>query len=323
MTKSDYKAILKRFNSNRQTQADEQAVAKFANPGEPDYRHALERFRKHHQKTKETQLDMFFENGLMMPFKNDDSAIPKQILRSSMFAPITRGKRKYLNDKLVAESPEGDITYTGAQLDQADLDVLLAIIKLLSEYTNSGNVVKVAQITDENGRLEYSRLICGSKGLLKMIKRSQGKSGRKWLWSSLQRLTGELTLNIDFGDATGDKYFAGQILGKRAKTEDDLLMIDINHDFVWLFGGNNFSFINMGKRFQLTGDFTKWLQGFVSTHTGETRYSAEKLMIKSGSKQKSVKHWILRQAKPAFEQLKDLELINNFSVEGHLFTWFR
>lgn len=331
MTDKNFKAFLNRFQWNKQTSDDEKLLSDFvnANPkttsGKSPYEVAQmfvghqEKTAKQDKKAKETQMDMFFDKGLMMPLKDDDSVMPKQILRSSMFAAIKRGKRKYLNNQVVAKNHAGDILYTGAQLDQADLDVLLAIIKLLSEYTATNNVT---HIKSDNGRVEYSRLLCGSKGLLKMIGRPQGKSGRQWLWASLQRLTGELCIRIDFG-CGGDTYYAGSILGKRAKTDDNLLMIDVNHDFISMFGGNKFSFIDREVRKQLTGDFTKWLQGFVSTHTGQSTYSAEKLMKLSGSSTTRARDFIRQSAKPAFEQLKEQGLIKNYSLKGHLFNWYK
>lgn len=315
MTGANYKAILRRFNSNRQTQADEQAVAEFAYAGEPDYRNALERFRKHHEKAKETQLDMFFDNGLMMPFKDDDSAIPKQMLRGSLFAPITRGRRKAITDKPVATFKGGEIRFTGVQLDQGDLDVLLMLTKLLSDFSHSGNVHRVP---DEKFNI-YSRVKFTRYSFLKALGRNCNSRGYKWLKESVLRLnSGVIQVVLD-----GKGMINKSILGASYMTDDGMMAVDMSHEYIKLFTSGNFSFIDTASRLQLTGDFTKWLQGFVSTHKGESQYSAEKLKELSGSKQKSVKHWILRQAKPAFEQLKDLDLIKDYSVKGHLFKWVR
>lgn len=309
------KAIIKRFNQGKQTPDDEKKVSAFAHPGEPDWSKALDRFLKSKQQAKEAQLNLFFENGLMMPFKDDDSAVPKEILRGSLFAPITRGRRKLIQDKVLAQYTNGEIRYSGAQLNQADLDVLLQLIKLLSEFTKSDNVER---ITDKSGETKYSQIKFMRYGFLKALGRSDGQNSYKALELSLNRLGGRLHVIED-----GQGLLNGPILGEFVIMEDGRMAVDINHRFVKLFGDNNFSFIDMDSRLELTGDFTKWLQGFVSTHTGESQYSAEKLKELSGSKQKSVKHWILRQAKPAFEQLKDLRLIKDYSVKGHLFTWVR
>lgn len=315
MTTENYKAILKRFNSNRQTQADEQVVAKFANPGEPDYRHALERFRKHHQKAKETQLDLFFENGLMMPFKDDNSAIPKQMLRGSLFAPISRGRRKAIENKLVGEFKGGEIRYSGVQLDQKDLDVLLQLNELLSEFSKTGNVER---ITNESGKTEYSLIKFTRYSFLKSLKLGDDTKTYKTLERSLDRLKGVLKVKID-----GVGKLDGGILGKTYLMDDGMMAVQINHDYIKLFTGDNFSFIDMASRLELTAPFAKWLHGFVSTHTGESGYSADTLIELSKSNPSRIRNWRKNQAIPAFEQLKELGLIKEFSVKGYFFKWVR
>lgn len=318
MTTTNFKALLTRFKYNKQTSEDERLVSPFAHTGEKIWMPAVERYIKAQKESKKNKLDMFTNQGLMFPLTNDDSAIPKQMMRSSLFTPISRGRRKYINDMEVATFKEGSVSYTGVQLDQADLDVLLAIIQLLSNFSTSGNVVKMSEITDEKGRVEYSRIKCSSHSFLKLIGRATGRENHKWLWKSLQRLTGELDVVIK------GHHFAGGILGKRAKeAKSRELMIDINQDFVKLFSDGEFSFIDMKVRLELKGDFTKWLQAFVSTHTGVSSYSAEKLMDISESSSNSTRHWILRQATPAFEQLKNHGLIKYYNKKGHLYIWKR
>jgi hypothetical protein len=315
MTNEDYKAVLKRFRTNSQTQADEYAVAKFATGHENELSNALERFRKHHQKAENAQMDLFFEKGLMFPFKDENSAIPKQMLRGSLFAPITRGRRKAITDKPVGTFDGGEIRFTGVQLDQGDLDVLLMLTKLLSDFSNSGNVCRVP---DENFDF-YSRVKFTRYSFLKALGRNCNSRGYKWLKESILRLSsGVIQVVLD-----GKGMINKPILGASYMSEDGLMAVDMSQEYIKLFSRQNFSFIDTASRLELTGDFTKWLQGFVSTHTGESQYSAEKLKELSGSKQKSIKHWILRQAKPAFEQLKDLDLIKDYSVKGHLFKWIR
>jgi hypothetical protein len=54
-----------------------------------------------------------------------ERAIPNHLARSSLFAPIARGKRKML-DNVELASPNGvQITYSGHQLDMGDCDVFM------------------------------------------------------------------------------------------------------------------------------------------------------------------------------------------------------
>jgi hypothetical protein len=309
------KAIIKRFNQGKQTSTDEQVVSTFALPGENDWSKALDRFLKSKQKAKETQLDLFFDNGLMIPFKDDNSAIPKQMLRGSLFAPIRPGRRKLIQDKLVGEFTGGEIRYSGAQLDQNDLDVLLKLNELLSELSQTGNVERVI---NESGRTEYSLIKFTRYSFLKSLERSVDKKSYKALEYSLDRLTGLLKVKLE-----GVGKINGGILGKTYLMDDGMMGVQINHDYIKLFADGNFSFIDMASRLELKGPFAKWLQGFISTHSGVSQYSAEKLIELSGSKPSRTRQWMQRQAVPAFEQLQNLGEIKWFTVKEHLFKWER
>lgn len=309
------KAIIRRFNKGKQTSTDEQIVSAFAHPGENDWSKALDRFLKSQQKSKESQLDLFFDNGLMIPFKDENSAIPKQMVRGSLFAPISRGRRKLIQDKLVGEFTGGEIRYSGAQLDQNDLDVLLQLNELLSEFSRTGNVER---ITNESGRTEYSLIKFTRYSFLKALGRTDGQKNYKSLEYSLDRLKGVLKVKID-----GIGKLNGSIIGKTYLLDNGMLAVQINHDYTKLFTGGNFSFIDMTSRLELKGDFTKWLQAFVSTHTGKSHYSADKLIELSGSTMKRPRDFVRLNAVPAFEQLKESGLVKDYSVKKLILTWFR
>lgn len=316
MTKSDFKALSTRFKYNKQTSDDEKLVQPFAKAGENSWMPAVQRYGESLKKTKETQLDMFTNQGLMFPLAENDSAIPKQMMRGSLFAPITRGRRKAITDKQVAVFDGGEIRFSGVQLDQGDLDVLLELNALLSEFTASGNVER---ITNEKGGTEFTRIKFKRYSFLKRMGKTNSSKNYQKLKQSLVRLGGRLSVVIDHKG-----IIDGGILGNIfIDTEDGMMSVDINHRYTKLFSNNQFSFIDRKMRIELKGDFTKWLQGFVSTHSGRATYSAEKLMELSSCSTKSVRHWILRQAKPAFMQLKESGLIKDYAVKDHLFSWYK
>lgn len=316
MKQKELKLIYSRCMANQPTASDKKLLSPFAKPGENvGWPELFKRYFLYLKKQKEQQMDMFTSKGLMFPFKGDDSAVPKQILRGSLFAPISRGRRKGVEDKLVAVFDGGHIKYTGLQLDQNDLDILMELTKLLSEFSESDNVEK---IRDESGNAVYSRIKFTRYSFLKRLGKSDGKKNYENLKKAFTRLGGVITVQLK-----GKGVMNRAIIGNSFMTEDGMIAVDINHQYTTLFLENNFSYIDTNIRLGLKGDFTKWLQGFVSSHSGASSYSAEKLIELSDSKMNRCRDFIRLTAKPAFEQLELNGVIKKFSLKGHLFNWVR
>jgi hypothetical protein len=263
------------------------------------------------------QLDMWFDNGQMLEFAKNNSASPKQILRSSLFAPVRTGRRKVLEDMAVGDFGDLQLLYSGIQLDQSDNDVLLGLIALLSELKGTP---ALAKITSEDGRHEYTRITVNTNGFLIKIGKPKGKRSRLWLRQVLIRLSG--VLSVMKGEETS---MNGAILGKSFfDLESKTFCVDINFDYVRLFADNNHTFIDLKQRALLgKSGFSKWLHGFVSTHQGKSQYSAEKLFEMSGSTHKRMRDFIKLAVSPAFEKLVEIKAVKRFEKKGHLFIWER
>ena len=266
---------------------------------------------------KTQQIDMWYNKGQMLLFAKNNSASPKQILRSSLFAPVRTGRRKVLEDMVVGDFGDLQLLYSGIQLDQADNDVLLGLIALLSELKDTPALQK---ITSEDGRQEYTRITLNTNGFLKKINKAKGKRSRLWLRQALIRLSG--VLSVMKGEETS---MNGSIVGKsffdlKSKT----FCADINFDYIRLFANKNHTFINLKQRALLgKKGFAKWLHGFVSTHQGISQYSAEKLHEMSGSTNKRMREFISDAVTPAFGKLLEIGAIKNYEKIGHFFIWKR
>lgn len=260
------------------------------------------------------EQDDLLQTGLMFGLTGDKSSAPNDVLRGSLFAPIRRGRRKALASHMVSSNGKVSMFYSGVQLDQADLDVMLGLTRVLNDATATGNV---EHITSE-GRIEWSRVRFTQYSFLKSIHRKTGKLNYKTLQESLQRLTGELRLADEHGS------IAGGILGKRfIREEDGMMVVDINHDYIKLFQNDQFALIEMDIRHKLKGDFARWLYGFVLTHTGTSYRKAETLMELSGMSMARIRDFISKQATPAFQQLVDLSVIEGFTKKGQNYEWTR
>jgi len=56
--------------------------------------------------------------------------VPNGILRSALFGVVKRGKRKYIDNELIASLDGVEISYAGQSLDQNDLGVYEAILHI-------------------------------------------------------------------------------------------------------------------------------------------------------------------------------------------------
>ena len=314
--------IVARTKAGKPTDADKKILADYCVPGQDEslenYQLAAEKYLSRLKDYRENQLSVLLDNGMLFDFQGDNSAAPNDLLRGNLFAPIAKGKRKLLNRKKIGASPDGvvDFYYSGAQLDQADLDTLLVVLRVLSDGTKTGNTSKIA---DENGRVEYTRVRFSRYGFLKEMGRNTGARSYEWLDDSLRRLSGELSMQIH-----GKGKIDGPIIGKRLLDEESGdMMVDINQDFSTLFKGDQFAFINMQERLALPSGFAKWLHGFVMTHTGESYRTAEQLMESSGISTKRTRDFMRVQGTPAFVKLQDMGVIKDLEVKGQLYRWRR
>lgn len=58
----------------------------------------------------------------------DLGAMPNHLNRSSLFAPIARGRRKFHQQTRLVSRADAILEYTGEQLDEADCDLMMALI---------------------------------------------------------------------------------------------------------------------------------------------------------------------------------------------------
>jgi len=178
--------------------------------------------------------------------------IPNICLRSALFGVIQRGRRRAVKGELIAAVKGIEIRYTGWRLDQADFDVLVHALHLVS----------LQQTTQE-----YVQFT--GKGFLKGIGRRSGKSGRDWLKDSFRRLTGsavEITLDIKDQFGTESFTYAGSLIDEfYYNSRDQSYLLKINPKLAKLFDAG-WTQLQWQQRLQLKTDLAKWLYGFYASH---------------------------------------------------------
>ena len=114
------------------------------------------------QKAAETPRQLFLPGF-------DIGAFPNHLNRSSFIAPIARGRRKFHRQSAMVTRRDCTLEYTGEQLDEADGDLVMALIAFAQPFPVGTSVPL--------NRAE----------LLRKIKRSTGKHDYEWLHRQIGR----------------------------------------------------------------------------------------------------------------------------------------
>ena len=200
------------------------------------------------QKAAETPLQMFLPGF-------DIGAFPNHLNRSSFIAPIARGRRKFHRQTEMVTRKDCVLEYTGEQLDEADGDIIMALIAFAQPYP-IGTPVPL-------NRAE----------LLRKIKRSTGNHDYEWLHRRIKSLT-EATMFLEARKPDGStRYSIGKtvsfriIAGFSYDDEDEAYSYSLDPRWVQMFGNREYSLIDWDKRMQIGRgqDMAKTLQRLLAT----------------------------------------------------------
>lgn len=231
---------------------------------------------------KPTQLELFPE------WQDGNAAMPNTIARSALFAPINRGRRKFINNEQVASRRDVQVFYKGDQLDMGDADVFAQTIRLIEKYDLETDV----EI------LPY--------GFLGELGRSTGGKDRKWLDKSFERLT-EGTLKVDTKEYKVvlhliDEYFYDKVRGN--------YYIRVNKKVAELFKQENYTLFDWEKRKQIGLGLTKWIQTFIRSNKGPQKIRIDNIQEWCGKKKRQ-KSKFKADLKKTFEELEGLGLVKS------------
>ena len=234
-----------------------------------------------------------------------ERAIPNHLARTSLFAPIGRGRRK-MHDNTRLASPQGtSVTFTGKQLDMADQDVFLQAVHI-ARAGALGTPIKV-------NRARF----------LADIGRTDGKSAYDWLEESFGRQVGaKLTIETDRFKAHLT-LVAGWIQDK-ATGDFELVM---HPEVIKLFNHQEYSLIDWEVRKQIARrvDLGKWLQTYVASHTPGQLHSISVSLLKDWCGNSGRTRDFRSALGEALDELERLHLIANHKFYRHdiMVQWFR
>ncbi|MCT1214850.1 hypothetical protein N0627_34700, partial [Pseudomonas aeruginosa] len=193
---------------------------------------AAEVAAKGEQKAAETPRQLFLPGF-------DIGAFPNHLNRSSFIAPIARGRRKRHQQTEMVTRKDCVLEYTGEQLDEADGDLIMALIAFAQPFP-LGTPVPLNR-----------------KELLRKIKPgSIGSTQYEWLYKSMKRLReGVLFLEARKPDGS-TRYSVGKMqsfnvlkdLDYDGESETYTFILDPR--WVVMFGNREYSLIDWDKRMQ-------------------------------------------------------------------------
>ena len=210
----------------------------------------------------EMQLDL-----PMIYMPSDVRALPWAALRSALFAPVMPGARKAMTRAKIAAVGDYQITYTGHQLDQADLDTWEAIVHMARKDLGKPVAFK-------------------NKPMLEDMGKGSGKSQREWLLNSLSRLTA-CEVEIKHGDVA----YAGSLIQEHGRDDKTgMHYVVVNKRIASLYwasenNGGSYSVMRREERSKLAKkQLAKWLHGFMANSNKPLAFAIAKLQELSGSR---------------------------------------
>lgn len=242
---------------------------------------------------KPIQLDLFPD------WQEGKAAMPNTIARSALFAPIARGRRKFINNEQITSRADVTIYYEGKQLDMGDADVFAQTIRLIEKYDLGSNV----EILPYGFLRELGR---GSS-----VTGKAGKKDRLWLDRSFERLT-KGSVTIDSKDYKVilhlvDEYFYDKLQDKH--------YIRVNKKVAELFKKEHYGLFDWEKRKQIELSLTKWMQTFIRSNKGPQRIGIDKIQEWCGKKARQ-KSKFKKDLEKTFKELERLGLVKSgWSVE--------
>lgn len=237
----------------------------------------------------------------------DIGAMPNHLNRSSLIAPIARGSRKFHRQTVMISRRDCVLEYTGEQLDEADGDLIMALIYFAQK-----------QALDTPVPLDRKKLIRKIRP-----ERGIGNTQYKWLHRRLKVLR-EGTLFLEAKKPDGStRYKIGHmesfnILKALAYNEEaENYTYTMDPRWVKLFGNQEYSLIDWDRRMQIGRnlDMAKTLQRLVATSSDPVqRFNLERL--KAQMEYASPMRKFRQSLEAAVRELERLEIVSRGRIES-------
>jgi hypothetical protein len=189
-------------------------------------------------------------------------AVPNGILRSALFGAIKKGARAYLERQEIHAQEGIRIVYTGARLDQGDLDVWETVL----------HTVRLQALGDECRVTAYQ--------LLKVLGKTDTGINRETLDRRLSRMKATGV------DVTVGRYgYEGSLIDEVYRDKETRqYVIRLNPKLSALFAADQFTQVDWTVRHALDGKpLAQWLHGYYASHAKPYPVNVATLLKLSGS----------------------------------------
>jgi len=234
----------------------------------------------------------------------DIGAMPNHINRSSLFAPVARGRRKFHRQTPMVTRSDCVLEYTGEQLDEADADLVMALIFFAQKQPLGTPVV------------------LNRAALLRKIGRSTGKHDYDWLHRRIKALT-EATLFLEAKKPDGStRYTIGKTVSFRIVSsfvyddETESYTYTLDPRWVQMFANREYSLIDFERRLMIGRgqDMAKALQRLFATSSDPVqRYALD--WLKDKLEYSSPMRKFRESLMAACAELERLEIIARARIE--------
>lgn len=251
------------------------------------------------QKAAETPHQMFLPG--MDEFMR---AMPNHIARSSLFAPVARGRRKMHDGTILQSRGDAEIRFSGKQLDEAQADVWMQAMKEAQRQPLGTPVVI--------NRTDF----------LRAIGRTKGGENYKWLHRTMQDLAfAMLTIEVTKDDgkpklSIGKTRALHLIAGFDYDEASEEYTLTIDPRWHAMYGNREYSLIDWDKRMQIgrNQDMAKTLQRLVATSSNPVqRYALD--WLKAKMEYASPMRKFREAITAACKELERLEIITAHKIE--------
>lgn len=211
----------------------------------------------------------------------EHQAAPNICLRSALFGVVKKGRRRFLEDEVIASQDGYQVAYSGERLDQIDLNVWLAVKHLCSPHPLGTEVYFSAPM------------------LFALLRKSDGQANRELIKRSLRRMSkGYVEM-----DQSGKRGFGGHLIDWWAWDEKAYVFrVILSPKMAPLFGRDCYTLLDIEQRQKLSRELSLWLHCYWSSHEQIYPISVEVLHQLCGSEAKNMREF-RRELRKSIDEL--------------------